>query len=255
MEDALYIRRCFDLARLGMGKVAPNPMVGCVIVNGNKIIGEGYHQEYGGYHAEVNAINSVIDKDLLKTAVLYVNLEPCAHYGKTPPCTDLIISSQIPKVVISNVDPFEKVAGKGINKLRAAGISVIVGVLKQDGKELNKRFFTFCEQKRPYIILKWAQSLDGFIDKERNSNEKLKGPTWITGDFFKKVVHKWRAEEQAIMVGTNTAINDNPKLTVREVPGKNPLRIVIDRVLKLPHNLNLFDSSTPTLVLTEQKNI
>lgn len=255
MENSFYIKRCFELARLGASTVSPNPMVGCVIVNNfDEIIGEGFHANYGGPHAEVNAIASVKNREQLKTATLYVNLEPCSHFGKTPPCADLIISNKIPKVVISNPDPFEKVAGKGINKLRAAGVEVISGVLKKEGKELNKRFFTYQINKRPYIILKWAQTLDGFIDKQWDEGTRPNKPTWITGQHLKTLVHKWRAEEDAIIVGTTTARNDNPQLNVREVVGKNPLRIVLDRNLTLPENLNLFDLSVKTIVFTEKNN-
>jgi len=254
MENTFYIKRCFELARLGVGKVSPNPMVGCVIVNSyEEIIGEGYHRYFGGPHAEVNAIASIVDKEQLKTSTLYVNLEPCAHFGKTPPCTDLIIFHKIPRVVISNPDPFERVAGKGINKLRANGVEVTTGVLKKEGKELNKRFFTYQINKRPYIILKWAQTIDGYIDKQWDEGKRPNKPTWITGQYLKTVVHKWRAEEDAIIVGTTTAMNDNPQLNVRETPGKNPLRIVLDRNLTLPETLCLFDGSTETIVFTEKK--
>lgn len=243
--------RCIQIASNGIGNVAPNPMVGCVIVHDDKIIGEGYHIEYGKAHAEVNAINSVKDLKLLKKSTLYVNLEPCAHFGKTPPCADLIVKHQIPQVVIGCKDTFSKVAGKGIEKLEKAACKVKVGVLENESRELNKRFFTFHEEKRPYVILKWAQTLDGFIDKERDEKYDI-GVNWITDPSTKMLVHKWRSEESAIMVGTNTALNDNPSLNVREWSGNDPLRIVIDKDLKLPANINLFDKKINTLVLTEK---
>jgi diaminohydroxyphosphoribosylaminopyrimidine deaminase/5-amino-6-(5-phosphoribosylamino)uracil reductase len=249
--------RCLELAKQGIGNVAPNPMVGCVIVYQNKIIAVGYHEKYGEAHAEVNAINTVMDKSVLKKSTLYVNLEPCAHTGKTPPCADLIIKHQIPNVVIGCIDTYSEVAGKGIEKLRAAGVNVTVGVLEEKAKELNKRFFTFHNKKRPFIILKWAETKDGFIDIERsidsNQNDKIVD-NWITSPFSKKLVHQWRSEEQAIMIGTNTALNDNPKLTVREVEGKNPLRVVLDVNLRLPEQLNVFDGSTPTLIFNALKS-
>jgi len=245
--------RCIELAKMGAGNVSPNPMVGCVIVYNNKIIGEGYHKKHGEAHAEVNAISSVTNADDLKKSTIYVSLEPCAHYGKTPPCSDLIVEKQIPKVVIGSIDPFAKVAGKGIEKLKKAGIEVEVGVLTKDCDELNKRFFTFHKKKRPFIILKWAQTLDGFIDIDR-SVENFGEPTWITGQEALIRVHEMRAEEDAIMVGTNTAEKDNPSLTVRHCEGQNPLRIVFDKNLRLSHQLNLFDQSTPTLVINTSKS-
>ncbi|MCF8298312.1 MAG: bifunctional diaminohydroxyphosphoribosylaminopyrimidine deaminase/5-amino-6-(5-phosphoribosylamino)uracil reductase RibD [Saprospiraceae bacterium] len=247
-----YISRCLKLAKNGLGNVAPNPLVGCVIVNKEKIIGEGYHKEFGGSHAEVNAINSVKDESLLKVSTLYVNLEPCSHHGKTPPCADLIIENKIPKVVIGIQDPFVEVAGKGIEKLRNAGIEVVENVLIDECQNLNKRFLTFHQKKRPYIILKWAETLDGFIDLPRNSSENAH-INWITDTKLKVLVHKWRSEEQAIMIGSNTAINDNPKLDVREWSGKNPLRILLDPKLETPFDLNIFDNSTPTLIFSTKK--
>ncbi len=245
--------RCIELAKMGAGNVSPNPMVGCVIVLEDKIIGEGYHKKYGEAHAEVNAINAVANPEDLKKSTIYVSLEPCAHFGLTPPCSDLIVQKQIPKVVIGNIDPFAKVAGKGIEKLKKAGIEVEVGVLNKECNELNKRFFTFHEKKRPYVILKWAQTLDGFIDIDRSS-ENYGEPTWITGNKALVRVHKMRAEEDAILVGTNTAEKDNPSLTVRHCEGKNPLRIVLDKNLRLDKNLHLFDNSTPTLVINAEKS-
>ena len=244
-----YMKRCLQLAAKGMGSVAPNPMVGCVIVYQDKIIGEGYHQKYGEAHAEVNAINAVEDKELLKNVTLYVNLEPCSHYGKTPPCADLIIEHKIPYVIIGSIDTNSLVSGKGIEKLAKAGIDVKIGVLEKECKELNKRFFTFYDKKRPYIILKWAQTKNGFIDNKR-TEDNIGMALQITNRESKILVHKWRSEEQAIMVGTNTALLDNPQLTVREVNGKNPLRITIDKWLRIPKSYHLFDKSTPTLVFT-----
>ncbi|HEY4789559.1 MAG TPA: bifunctional diaminohydroxyphosphoribosylaminopyrimidine deaminase/5-amino-6-(5-phosphoribosylamino)uracil reductase RibD [Bacteroidales bacterium] len=244
-----YMQRCIELARFGFGKTAPNPMVGAVIVHNGKIIGEGYHHTYGEAHAEVNAINAVEDKSLLNNSCLYVNLEPCSHTGKTPPCADLIIQHKIPKVIISNIDPNRLVKGKGIEKLKNAGIEVITEVIKDQGEELNKRFFMYHRKSRPYIILKWAQTADGYIDVERSPAQPKK-PTWITNEEARMLVHKWRSEEQSIMVGTNTAFLDNPKLNVRDWPGRQPVRILVDRSLRLPQNLHLFDGSIPTLVFT-----
>jgi diaminohydroxyphosphoribosylaminopyrimidine deaminase/5-amino-6-(5-phosphoribosylamino)uracil reductase len=248
-EEKKYMKRCLELAKKGFGNVAPNPMVGSIIVCEDRIIGEGYHQQFGKAHAEVNAINSVSDKELLKKSVLYVNLEPCSHFGKTPPCADLIIEHKIPKVVIGTIDPFVSVAGRGIEKLRNAGINVTVGVLENECRRLNKRFFTFHEKNRPYIILKWAQTSDGYIDIIRNE-DGLEKPLQITNEFSNALSHEWRSVEQAIIVGKKTAIYDNPKLTTRSVDGKNPLRIAIDRNLSIPSNYHLLDKSTPTLIFT-----
>lgn len=245
--------RCIELARLGTGNVAPNPMVGCVIVCREKIIGEGFHQQYGEAHAEVNAINAVSKQELLKESTLYVSLEPCAHHGLTPPCSDLIVEKQIPHVVIGAIDPFSEVAGRGIQKLSKAGIEVEIGVLEKECRELNKRFFTFHEKKRPFVILKWAQTLDGFIDLHRN-RENFGEPTWITGDLALRLVHKIRAGEGAVLVGTNTAEKDNPSLTVRHWAGKNPVRAVIDKNLRLSPTLKLFDNTSKTLVFNTIKN-
>jgi diaminohydroxyphosphoribosylaminopyrimidine deaminase/5-amino-6-(5-phosphoribosylamino)uracil reductase len=228
-------------------------MVGCVIIHNQEIIGEGFHEKHGESHAEVNAINAVKNKTLLKKSTLVVTLEPCAHYGLTPPCSDLIIQNKIPRVIIGTIDPFAEVAGKGIVRMIKAGIDVEVGILENECRELNKRFFTFHEKKRPFIILKWAQTLDGFIDIDRLS-EHFGEPTWITGEKALVNVHKLRAEEDAILVGTNTAEKDNPSLTVRHCEGKNPLRLVIDRELRLPKKLNLFDNFAETLVFNAIKN-
>ncbi len=244
-----YMQQCLLLAIKGFGKVAPNPMVGCVIVNHGEIIGKGYHQQYGQAHAEVNAINSVENKELLKKSTLYVNLEPCAHFGKTPPCADLIIEHKIPNVVIGSMDLHSIVNGRGIEKLTKAGINVTEGVLEDGCKKLNKRFFTFHEKQRPYIILKWAQTTDGFIDAKRNEENPGKA-LQISNTESRKLLHQWRSQEQAIMVGTNTALLDNPQLTVRELQGENPLRITIDKWLRIPKQNHLFDKSTPTLIFT-----
>ncbi len=252
MDDRFYMRRCLDIASAGLGKAAPNPVVGAVIVNNSRIIGEGYHIEYGRPHAEENAINDVKERELLPYSTLYVNLEPCCHHGKMPPCTDLILHTGIRKVIIGSVDTHHIVAGKGISKLRNHGCEVKTGVLKNECSFLNRRFFTYHEKKRPYIILKWAQSADGFIDPERKQDAKP-GPYWITGKYSRMLVHKWRSEEQAIMIGTHTAITDNPKLDTRLWSGKSPLRIVIDRDLKLSANLNVFDNSQKTIIVNEKK--
>jgi len=244
---AIFMQRCLELALLGMGDVAPNPMVGCVIVHNEIIIGEGYHQKYGEAHAEVNAIRSVKQTELLEQSTLYVSLEPCAHFGKTPPCSDLIIQHRIPRVIIGTIDRFAKVAGKGIERMQNAGIEVEVGVLEEECRELNRRFFTFHEKKRPYIILKWAQTLDGFIDTDRTETEH---PSWITNALAKRLVHKQRSEESAILIGTNTAEFDNPSLTVREWIGNQPVRLVIDRTGRLDSELHIFDQKAPTWVFT-----
>jgi diaminohydroxyphosphoribosylaminopyrimidine deaminase/5-amino-6-(5-phosphoribosylamino)uracil reductase len=248
----LYMRRCLELAVLGMGLVSPNPMVGAVIVYDDKIIGEGYHQKYGEAHAEVNAINQVIERfdnyaELLSQSTIYVSLEPCAHYGKTPPCADLIIKHQIPQVIIGCRDPFEAVNGKGIEKLQSAGIKVLTGVFENECKWMNRRFFTRVQKQRPYVILKWAQTADSFFAPADGSQ------LWITGPESRKLVHQWRGEEDAILVGTNTAAIDNPQLNVRYGNGKSPKRIVIDRKLKLNRELNIFDQSVETLVFNEIK--
>jgi diaminohydroxyphosphoribosylaminopyrimidine deaminase / 5-amino-6-(5-phosphoribosylamino)uracil reductase len=247
------MRRCLDLAAGGLGSVAPNPMVGCVIVHHGRIIGEGAHQVYGGPHAEVNAIASVRDPGLLSGSSLYVNLEPCSHHGKTPPCTDLILKHRIQKVYIGTRDPNPLVAGKGMAALQNAGCSIETGLLEKECKTLNKRFFTFHEKRRPYVILKWAQTSDGFIDVVRKSGQEAR-PTWITSERLRMLVHKWRSEEPAIMAGTQTVLLDNPSLNVRNWQGKQPLRVVIDRQLRLPKDLHLFDGSQPTIVFNETKS-
>jgi len=252
MEDhRLYMQRCLDLAAQGTGNVAPNPMVGSVVVCNGKIIGEGFHRRYGGPHAEAEAIRSVRNPSLLKNSTLYVNLEPCAHHGKTPPCADLIVARHIPRVVIGTPDIHPVVAGKGLEKLTKGGCRVETGVLEEACRDLNKRFFTFHERKRPFVILKWAQSADGFIDTERHPGDQTP-PVWITGEFERRLVHKWRAEEAAIMVGTHTALKDNPRLNVRHWDGPQPVRMVLDRTASLPRRLHLFDGSQDTWVFTEK---
>lgn len=252
VEPIHYMQRCLELAQMGMGNVAPNPMVGCVVVHEDRIIGEGYHQQYGGPHAEVNAIRAVQDASLLPHSTLYVSLEPCAHFGKTPPCADLILEHGIPEVYIACQDPFAAVAGKGIERLRNADITVHVGLLKEEALHLNRRFFTFHEKQRPYILLKWAESHDGFVDRERILAQVPAQA--ITGDAANVFSHQWRAQEAAIMVGPNTALLDNPSLTVRLATGHNPTRIVIDRYLKLPPTLKLFDDGADTIIINQVKD-
>jgi diaminohydroxyphosphoribosylaminopyrimidine deaminase/5-amino-6-(5-phosphoribosylamino)uracil reductase len=240
-SDEIYMLRALELASLGQAHASPNPMVGCVIVHDHQIIGEGWHKKYGEAHAEVNAIKSVRDKSLLGNSIVYVTLEPCSHFGKTPPCADLLIREKVKKVIIANVDSNPLVSGEGIRKLQAGGIEVVTGVLEKKGRLLNKRFFTFIEKQRPYIILKWAQTADGFIARE-NFDSK-----WISDEYSRQFVHKWRSEETAVLMGSNTVLQDNPRMSVRDWSGKNPLRIVIDRFLKLPKNLAVFDGSAPTI--------
>ncbi len=251
-KEEKYMKLCLELAVKGLGNVAPNPMVGSVIVADNRIIGTGYHEQYGKAHAEVNVINSVSNKELLQKATLYVNLEPCSHFGKTPPCADLIIKYKIPRVVIGCIDAFAKVNGRGIKKLKSAGVDVKISILEKECKRLNKTFFTYYEKKRPYTILKWAETADGFIDAKRSFGDTKKAMQ-ISGQESKVLTHKLRSQVQAIMVGTNTALLDNPHLTTREVKGKNPLRIVIDRDLKIPRHFNLLDQSVPTIIFTAKK--
>jgi diaminohydroxyphosphoribosylaminopyrimidine deaminase/5-amino-6-(5-phosphoribosylamino)uracil reductase len=246
-----YISRCIQLAKNGLGTTYPNPMVGSVIVYEGKIIGEGWHKKAGEPHAEVNAVNAVKDKSLLKKATIYVSLEPCSHFGKTPPCCDLIIQNGIPNVVIGIVDPNIQVAGNGIKKLIEAGINVTVGVLEAECYELNKRFFTFHDKKRPFIILKWAESQDGFLAP---AQKEIKKPVWITNQYSRQLVHKWRSEEQAILVGTQTAIDDNPKLDVRDWSGNNPIRIVLDANRRIPKENYLFDNQIKTIVICKESD-
>ncbi len=245
--DSLYMSRCLELAANGMGNVAPNPMVGSVVVYKDTIIAEGYHKEYGHDHAERMAINAVKDKDLLSESTLYVSLEPCSHFGKTPPCTDLIIESGIKRVVVATKDPNPKVQGRGIETLREAGIDVTVGVLDKEARELNRRFLVYHVRKRPYVILKWAQTLDGYIDSVRKADDPI-APVWITNDLARTLVHRWRSEEQAILIGTNTVAKDNPRLDVRDWSGRNPMRVVLDRKLRLSPDFHVFDGTIPTIV-------
>ena len=241
------MQRCIELAKNGLASAMPNPSVGAVIVHENKIIGEGYTSAYGGAHAEVNAIRSVKNKSLLGESTLYVSLEPCSHHGKTPPCCDLIVEYKIPNVVIGTVDSNEKVAGNGIKKLIQAGVNVTVGILEKECRASNIRFFTFHEKKRPYIILKWAESQDGYIAPKTKLEQK---PVWITNVFSRQMVHKWRSEEQAILVGTQTVIDDNPKLNVRDWIGKNPVRFVLDQNNRIPRESHIFDNQAKTIVLS-----
>ena len=258
----IYMARCLELAARGRGNVAPNPMVGAVIVCDGRVIGEGYHRCYGGAHAEVNAIASVKDESLLRKSTLYVNLEPCSHYGKTPPCADLIIRKGIPRVVVACLDPYSEVKGRGIKMLREAGVEVITGgikngavdnvVMEREAEALNRFFITAHKRRRPYIILKWAQSKDGFIDQTRK--DKSQKPVQLSTPVTRMIVHKLRSEVQAIMVGTNTAILDDPSLTVRYWAGNSPVRILIDRNLRVSDNMQLFDMTQRTIVYTNKKN-
>jgi diaminohydroxyphosphoribosylaminopyrimidine deaminase/5-amino-6-(5-phosphoribosylamino)uracil reductase len=246
------MRRCLELASIGSGYVAPNPMVGSVIVANDLIIGEGYHKNYGGPHAEVNAFNDVKNVDLLPESTVYISLEPCAHQGKTPPCVDLLILNRVKRVVIGCRDSNPLVSGKGIDRLKRAGIEVVEGILEAECRSLNKRFFTFHERQRPYVILKWAQTLDGYIDRVREKNKH--GINWVSAETTQALVHKWRSEEQSILVGRNTIINDNPSLTVRAYNGLNPIRIVIDSQLNISGDLNIYSNDAPTLVFNRIKN-
>lgn len=248
-----YMHRCIDLARSGLGNTAPNPLVGSVIVHNGLIIGEGFHEAYGGPHAEVNAVNSVENKELLKQSVLYVNLEPCSHTGKTSPCADMIVRHGIPEVAVGTTDPNPLVAGRGIQRLQNAGVKVTTGILESKCIDLNKRFITYHSKKRPFVILKWAQTCDGFIDVLRDGTELLQ-PTWISNEISRMMVHKWRSEEQSILIGTNTAAMDNPHLNVREWEGRSPIRMIIDRNLVLKPELNIFDNTSPTIIFNSIKN-
>ncbi len=260
MNHEFYIKRCIELAKNGFGTTYPNPMVGCVIVCDDKIIGEGWHKKAGEPHAEVNAIHSVKNKTLLSKSTIYVSLEPCSHYGKTPPCSNLIIEKNIPNIVIGTIDSNEKVAGKGIQKLREAGRNVIVGILEKECIELNKRFFTFHNKKRPYLILKWAESNDGFIAPSRifrhseTTEHNTKEPFWLTNETSRQLVHKWRSEEQALLVGTTTVLDDNPKLNTRNWKGNNPTRVVLDKTGKITEEYFVKDNSVKTIFITENEN-
>lgn len=246
------MRRCLQLAKNGLGTTYPNPMVGSIVVYNDQILGEGWHHQAGAPHAEVNAIHNVFDQELLPKATIYVSLEPCSHYGKTPPCSDLIIAKGIKKVVIGTVDPFAAVAGKGIKKLLDAGCEVQVGILEDACKNLNRRFFTFHQKKRPYIILKWAQTHNGFIAPDKKDRETIE-PVWITQSKSKQLVHKWRSEERAILVGTNTVWADNPSLTTRTWNGNSPMRVIIDRNGKLNKNAKVFDNRAHTLIFVDKE--
>ncbi len=252
-EHDQFMTRCLELAKNGLGSVYPNPMVGSVIVHKGLIIGEGWHQRAGGPHAEVRAIDSVRKKELLAEATLYVNLEPCSHYGRTPPCADLIVTNGIKKVVIGSVDSNEKVGGKGVKRLRENGVEVISSVMEKQSRELNKRFFTFHEKKRPYVILKWAQSKDEYIFPESELAEKGT-PYWISNTHALQRVHQWRAEEASILVGKNTVLQDDPRLNLRDFEGNPILRITIDRHLKIPEAMNFFDQTSKTLIYNAIKN-
>jgi diaminohydroxyphosphoribosylaminopyrimidine deaminase/5-amino-6-(5-phosphoribosylamino)uracil reductase len=245
--DKKYMQRCLQLAAMSSGTVAPNPMVGCVIVRNDTILAESYHIQYGGPHAEVNAISQIKDKEVLKQCTLYVNLEPCSHYGKTPPCADLIVSLGIPRVVTGMADPNPLVAGRGIAKLKEAGVEVINGIAEDECRWLNRRFVCFHEKHRPYVLLKWAQSLDGYIDKTRTEGE-APHINWISHEYTRILVHKWRSEEQAVMTGARTVLMDNPQLSVRDWAGPNPVRIVIDSKGSLPSSCRVFDTQAETWV-------
>ncbi|MEQ8628986.1 bifunctional diaminohydroxyphosphoribosylaminopyrimidine deaminase/5-amino-6-(5-phosphoribosylamino)uracil reductase RibD [Ekhidna sp.] len=247
MDDSRYMQRALELAELGRGSVSPNPMVGCVIVHQGKIIGEGYHKKYGEAHAEVNAIHSVNDHSIFPESTVYVTLEPCAHHGKTPPCADLLIEKKIKRVVVACRDPFDQVDGKGIEKLQKAGLDVELGILEKEAIELNKRFLTSVQKERPYVILKWAQTSDGFVARENYDSK------WISNSYSRQLVHKWRTEEDAILVGKNTAIHDDPLLTSREWKGNNPIRVLLDSNLEVNKTFNLFNEDAPTLILNSIK--
>lgn len=246
--DELFMQRALELAQLGQGTVAPNPMVGCVIVHENRIIGEGWHRQYGQAHAEVNALNAVIERDLLPAATVYVTLEPCSHYGKTPPCADRLVSEGVRRVVICNEDPNPLVAGRGIRKLREAGIEVETGVLAAQGRRINRRFFTYFEKNRPFLILKWAETADGYLAGREGQ------PLQISNAISRRLLHKWRTEEDAFLVGTRTLQADNPQLNARLWPGRNPVRIGLDRALSLPDTFHFLDDSQVTLVYNQREN-
>ena len=247
-RDELFMRRALELASNGLGFVSPNPLVGCVIVSNDEIIGEGWHKRFSGHHAEVNAVDDVTHRERIAGSTVYVTLEPCSHFGKTPPCADMLIRERVARVVIANGDTNPIVDGRGIEKLRAAGIVVTTDVLGEKARDLNRRFFAFVEKKRPYVMLKWAQTADGFIAR-KDFNSK-----WISNEMSRRLVHKWRAEEDAIMVGFNTALKDDPKLNVRDWQGRNPVRIVLDPKLELPSNLQLFDNSQKTIIINQVKS-
>jgi diaminohydroxyphosphoribosylaminopyrimidine deaminase/5-amino-6-(5-phosphoribosylamino)uracil reductase len=247
-DDSLFMRRALDLAALGRGYTRPNPLVGCVVVGpGGTIIGEGYHQQYGGPHAEVNALASVADAALLRQSRVFVTLEPCAHHGKTPPCADLLIARGVPEVIVCNDDPNPLVGGRGFDKLRAAGIQVSTGLLAAEGRQLNRRFFTNQEKNRPYVVLKWAESADGFLAGPHFQQVQISGPQ------AQLLTHQWRTDEASILVGTRTALHDNPRLNAREWPGPQPTRLVIDKNLALPPSHHVLDGSQPTIIYTHRE--
>lgn len=250
MSDELYMRRCIEIANMSLGKTAPNPCVGAVLVYENRIIGEGRHEHYGHAHAEVNAIRSVAPEhqDLIPHSTLYVSLEPCFHYGKTPPCAELVIEKKIKRVVVACEDPFPLVAGKSIEKMKANGIEVVVGVLEKEAQLLARRFFTTVHKKRPYVLLKYAVSADNYMGSEEEQ-------VWLTNPISRRWVHRWRSEEAAILIGTQTALTDNPQLTTRYGFGKNPSRIVLDRQGRLPKDLAIFNGESPTWVITENETV
>ncbi len=250
-KDEYYISRCIQLAKQGTFAALPNPSVGAVVVHNDKIIGEGFTSAYGGSHAEVNAIGQVKDQALLKESTLYVSLEPCSHFGKTPPCCDLVIAKQIPRVVVGTIDPFAKVCGMGIQKMKEAGIEVKVGVLGEECRESNVRFFTFHQKKRPYIILKWAESQDGFIAPLQRD---IQAPVWLSNAYAQQLVHQWRSEEMAFLVGTQTVIDDNPSLTTRSWYGQNPKRIYIDRKGVITDAYAINNQNDATICITANKN-
>jgi len=250
-SDKQFMYRCIELAKMGKGQVAPNPLVGAVIVLNDKIIGEGYHHRRGEAHAEVNAVNSVEDQSCLSKATIYVSLEPCSHFGKTPPCADLLVHHNFKRVVIGCTDTFDQVSGKGVEKLRNVGIEVEIGVLEKECRELNKHFFTFHEKKRPFVMLKWAESTNGFIDSHNSTDGSI---TWISVPEIKSLVHKWRSEHMSILVGRKTVESDNPLLNVREVEGKNPIRIVIDSQAKLEGNYAIFNQFGNTIIINSVKS-
>lgn len=251
IEHEIYMKRCLQLAKNGLGTTYPNPLVGSVIVHNGKIIGEGWHKKAGEPHAEVNAINAVKNKALLSESTIYVNLEPCSHFGKTPPCANLIIEHKIPKVVIGCIDSYSEVAGKGIEKLTNAGCEVILNVLEKECLDINKRFFTFHNKKRPYIILKWAETADGFIAPLENTSKKSIN---ISNQYSRQLVHKYRTDEQGILVGTTTVLKDNPSLDARDWYGNNPTRIILDKTNKISSEFQIKNKKNPTLIFTEEEN-
>lgn len=250
ISDEIFMLRCLQLAKNGLGSTYPNPLVGSVIVHQNEIIGEGWHQKSGLAHAEVNAINSVKNKDLLKESTLYVNLEPCSHFGKTPPCADLIIKHNIKKVVVGCIDTFSEISGRGIQKLQNAGIEVVTGVLEEKCKEINKRFFTFHNKKRPFIVLKWAETPNGYFAPFKKQNQS---PFWISNEFSIQKTHQLRSEEQAILVGKNTIFSDNPSLTTRFWQGNSPIRLIIDKKLEIPTHFNVYNDEVLTIFFNKNK--